>query len=222
MFALFSEFPYCVGAIDGTQIPLKAPWVNPEQYWNHHKFFSIATQLVVNHHGAVTHLSCCWPGSVHDSRVLNESFLQEVLDQNVLGKYYLLGDAGYSCQYNLLTPYPRFPKKLTEEEKHYNKCLSKTRVKVECVIGQMKNKFACLKNTSHYQPDIVCNVIKACVFLWNFGLLTGDNIGYNPDQYVIEDADELDQKLSEVADKESGQARHEVLKNYLWQHKTQR
>ena len=184
---IFSEFPYCVGVIDGTQIPLKAPWVNPEQYWNHHKFFSIATQLIVNHCGAVTHLLCRWPGSIHDSRVLNESFIQEVLDRNVLGKYYLHGDAGYSCQYNLLMPYPKFPKKLTEEEKHFNKCLSKTHVKVECVIDQLKSKFACLKNTSHYQPDTMCNVIKACVFLWNFGFLTGNNKGYDPDQYIVED-----------------------------------
>ena len=185
------EFPYCVGAIDGTQIPIKAPWVNPEQYWNHNHYFSIATQLVVNHRGAITHLSCRWPGSAHDSRVLQESFLQDVLDRNVLGKYYLLGDSGYTCQYNLLTPYPNYPRKLDEQQKYFNKCLSRTRVKVECVIGQIKNKFNCLKTTSHYQPEVVCDVIKSCAFLWNFGLLTSDNRGYDPDQYVIEDEDEL-------------------------------
>ena len=207
--------------MDGTQIPLKAPWVNPEQYLNHHKYFSIATQLVVNHRGAVTHLSCRWPGSVHDSRVLSESYLQDVLDRNVLGKYYLLGDSGYSCQYSLLTPYARFPRALSEEQKYYNKCLSKTHVKVECMIGQLKNKFACLKNTSHYQPEIVCHVIKACVFLWNFGLLTGDNKGYDPDQYIVEDEDKLERQLVQIQlnDKDSGTARREVVKNYLWDHK---
>ena len=31
------------------------------------------------------------------------------------------------------------------------------------------------------------DVVKACGFLWNFGLLCGDNEGYNPDDYVVTD-----------------------------------
>ena len=81
-------------------------------------------QIIVNHRRAVTHLSCHWPGSVHDSRVLHESFIQDILDRNVLGKYFLVGDAGYSCQYNL--PYPRYPVKPTDDEKYFNKCLAHT------------------------------------------------------------------------------------------------
>ena len=184
-----------MGAIDGTHVPIVAPWVNPEQYWTYKKNFAINVQLIVNHQGAITHLSCRWPGSVHDSRVLSESYMQDMLDANILGQYYLLGDSGYSCQYNLLTPYPNYPVKLTEEEKYYNKALSRTRVKVECVIGQLKNKFSCLQTTSHYQPETVSLIIKACCFLWNFGLLTGDNKGYNPDQYVVDEHDKLNRKL---------------------------
>ena len=37
--------------------------------------------------------------------ILNESDLQRVLDQHLLGNYYLIGDSGYKCQTNLLTPY---------------------------------------------------------------------------------------------------------------------
>ena len=150
--------------------------------------------------------------------MLNESYLQDVLDRNILGKYYLLGDSGYSCQYNLITPYTaHLQRELTEEEKYFNKCLSKTQVKVECVIGQLKNKFSCLQNTSHYQPEVVCNVIKACCFLWNFGLLSGDNKGYDPDQYVVADHDALNASLD--SDTLGGFARREILKNYLWAHK---
>ena len=63
--------------------------------------------------------------------------MQEVLDRNMLGRYYLVGDAGYACQYNLLTPFPNGPEvRLSEQQKFFNKSLSRTRVKVECVIGQ--------------------------------------------------------------------------------------
>ena len=94
-----------VGVIDGTQIEICAPYKNPEQHLNRNKDFAISTTLVVNHHGAITFMSCQWPGSVHDSRALQESYLQDVLDRHLLGKKYLLGDKGYACQSNLLTPY---------------------------------------------------------------------------------------------------------------------
>ena len=219
MIFVLSEFPNCVGAIDGTQIPIKAPWEDPEVYFNRNKYFSIAVSMIVNHRGAITFLSCRWPGSVHDSRVLQESSIQEVLDTFQLGKYYLLGDTGYGCQYNLITPYPKVPGLgLTPEQKFFNKCHSQTRVKVECVIGQEKNKFPCLKNTSHYQPEVVCDVIKACAFLWNFGLLTGDNKGYDPDKYIVQDHEVLNRALEN--DTHSGVARREVIKEYLLAHRT--
>ena len=102
---LFPEFPNCVGVIDCTHVPVKPPKHRREQYICRHGYFSINVQMVVNHRGFVTHYSARWPGSVHDSRILNESDLQRVLDQHLLGNYYLLGDQGYKCQTNLLTPY---------------------------------------------------------------------------------------------------------------------
>ena len=171
--------------------------------------------LVVNHRGAITYLSARWPGSAHDSRVLQESFLQDVLDRNLLGEYYLIGDQGYQLQTNLLTPYPRSDP-LTQEQIYYNDCLSKTRVKVECVIGMLKRKFPCLTVASHYQPEVVCDIIKACCFLWNYGLLTGDNKGYDPDEYVVKDVDELKASLGNTT---SGEVRREIVKQYLWDNK---
>ena len=102
---LILELPNVVGAIDCTQIPIRAPWVHPEQFINRKQRFSINTQAIVNHLGHITHISAQWPGSVHGSRILQESYIQDVLDANMLGKYYLIGDAGYACQLNLLTPY---------------------------------------------------------------------------------------------------------------------
>ena len=141
--------------------------------------------------------------------------MQDVLDHNLLGQYYLIGDQGYQLQSNLLTPYPR-SQELTRQQVHYNDCLSKTRVKVECVIGMLKKKFPVLRVTSHYQPDSVCDVIKACCFLWNYGLLTGDNKGYDPDTYVVSGKDELDASLRPTV---SGEARREIVKQYPWDNK---
>ena len=105
LIALFAEFPNCVGVIDCTHIPVKPPKDRREQFICRHGYFSINVQMVVNHRGFVTHYSARWPGSVHDSRILNESDLQCVMDQHLLGNYYIIGDQGYKCQTNLLTPY---------------------------------------------------------------------------------------------------------------------
>ena len=205
----------CVAAIDGTQVPIQAPWENPEQYKNYNKYHSITAMLVVNHRGTLTYVSSRWLGSLHDSRVLKESFLQDVLDRNLLGEYYLIGDAGYHLQANLLTPYSR-SQKLSESEIYYNEYLSKTHVKVECVIGMMKKKFACLTVAQHYQPDTVCNIIKACCFLWNYGLITGDNKGYDPDTFVVVDQETL---VSQLKPSISSEARRELVREYLWANK---
>lgn len=82
-----------------------APYENPEQFINQYKEFSIATQIIINHRGAITNLSCRWPGSLHDSRVLRESIFQDVLDSRILGHRYILGDLGYRIQPNLMIPY---------------------------------------------------------------------------------------------------------------------
>ena len=84
------------------------------------------------------------------------------------------------------------------------------------MIGMLKRKFPCLAKCIQYQPSAVSNIIKACCFLWNFGLLSGDNIGFNPDEFVVPDQDDFDARL----DPTSGgrMMRHQVC-DYLWQHK---
>ena len=39
-------------------------------------------------------------------------------------------------------------------------------------------------------------MIKAFVLLWNYGLVTGDNKGYDPNAYVVKDKEELATRLT--------------------------
>ena len=91
--------------MDGTFVPIYSPHRNPEQFINRHAQFSLNCQICVNHRGVITHLSSRWPGSLHDVRIFQESYLQEVLDLGILGHRYLLGDSGYQLQSNLMIPY---------------------------------------------------------------------------------------------------------------------
>ena len=60
----------------------------------------------------------------------------------------------------------------------------------------MKKKFVYLTMPSHYKPGERCNMIKAFVLLWNYGLVTGDNKGYDPNAYVVKDKEELATRLT--------------------------
>ena len=51
-----------------------------------------------------------------------------------------------------------------------------TRVKVEQVIGMIKKKFPCLCKKIEYQPEVVCDIVKAVGVQWNIGILTRDNM----------------------------------------------
>ena len=84
------------------------------------------------------------------------------------------------------------------------------------MFGMLKKKFPCLVNPSHYQPEVVCDIIQSCVFLWNFGLLSSDNKGYDPDTYVVTEKEELDRRLKLTM---SGETCREIVTEYLWNHK---
>jgi len=58
-----------IGAIDGTHIPISAPFENHEYYVNRKGFHSILMQAVCNNDMLFTDVYVGWLGSVHDARV---------------------------------------------------------------------------------------------------------------------------------------------------------
>lgn len=89
-------------------------------------------------------------------------------------------------------------------------------MKVECVIGQWKRKFPCLSKTLEYQPAKVSQIIKACGFLWNLGILTGDNKGYNPDDFEVQDEEQL---RASIEGSIGGRMIRNSLCDYVWHHR---
>ena len=54
---MFLEFPNCVGAIDCMHIPVHPPKEHRDQFKTRDGYLSLHVQAVVNHSGAITHLS---------------------------------------------------------------------------------------------------------------------------------------------------------------------
>ena len=79
------RFPQCVGAIDGSHIPIQAPLLNRTDYFTCKGCYSMLIQAVVDHRYLFHNINVGWPGSVHDARVfVNSALYDEATKRNIL------------------------------------------------------------------------------------------------------------------------------------------
>lgn len=109
-----------------------------------------------------------FPGSVHDSRVFRRSPLSESLPQKC-HHFYLLGDSGYPCLENLLTPF-RDRGNLRRAEREFNTRLSKNRYLIEHCFGLLKQKFRQLYHVKLKNIRDIVHLIRACCVLHNIAI----------------------------------------------------
>ena len=114
------NFPQCLGAIDGTHIPIKAPLVHHADYHNRKCFHSVILQGVCDSQCCFTDVFAGWPGRAHDSRVFgrsqignlitegrlipDDSNLRRVIDNHVIEPF-LIGDPAYPISKHLMKNY---------------------------------------------------------------------------------------------------------------------
>ena len=102
-------------------------------------FFSINVQAICDEMIRFTNIVVRWPGSVHDSRIFENSRICEEFERN-LPAGFLLGDAGYPCRTYLLTPLGNPNERC---ERGYNYAQSKTRMCIERCFGIWKRRWVC-------------------------------------------------------------------------------
>ncbi|KAJ4437797.1 putative nuclease HARBI1 [Periplaneta americana] len=161
-------FPGVIGVIDGSHIKIDKPSNDPDSYLNRKHFHSIQLQVVCDHQRRIRDIFVGFPGSVHDSRVFRVSPLANTL-QEKCQDHYILGDSGYPCLRNLLTPFADRGQ-LTRRQRNFNTKLSKSRYVVEHCFGLLKQKFRQLYHIKLRSiPDVV-HFIRACCVLHNMAL----------------------------------------------------
>ena len=97
LFAEIANFPNCLGAIDGTLIPIINPHENEYTYVCRKGYHAINVQAICNAKLEFTNVVCKWPGSTHDSHIWNNCTLATEFGNGTFGDSWLIliGDSGY-------------------------------------------------------------------------------------------------------------------------------
>ena len=178
-------FPQCAGAVDGTHIPILSPQECPADYYNRKGWHSILMQGVVDHQGRFVDVYIGWPGRVHDARVFaNSSLYQRGQSKTLLPDWketiggrnvplVLLGDPAYPLLQWLMKAFPDNGH-LSQQEKHFNYCLSRARVVVKHSYGRLKGRWRCLLRRLDVATRDVPKLVAACCVLHNVCEIHGD------------------------------------------------
>ena len=111
----------------------------------------------------MTNLVVKWPGSVHGSRIFENSTLYNDLPSGNLDGY-LIADSGYALAPVCLTPYLN---PIGDIQKNHKVVHKHTRSLVERTIGQAKKRFYCMGSIIRLKQDRISSVIVACFILHN-------------------------------------------------------
>ena len=176
-----------VGAIDGNHIPIKAPTVNKECYFNQKHRYSILLQGVVGTNLKFYDAFAGVPESVHDARLLRISkfgkkmksfrMFQEpkfTLEEGVELKPIILGDSAYAVKSWLFPPYTRLSR-MPPTKKEFNNEHARGREPVERAFGHLKGRWRVLMNESSEETKHVKITVLTCVVLHNICITSEDD-----------------------------------------------
>ena len=182
-----TEIPHVVGALDGTHIPISAPYVEAKvDYYSRKQCYTVSVQGLVGANLMFLDVATGFPGSCHDARNLRNSSLyrraqnEEILTKpidviaNTKVRPLVLGDGAYPLLPWLITPH-QFGPALTRPQRNFNKKLSKERVHVERAFGILKARWRCLLKRLDNRIENVSAVTIACITLHNFCQINNEN-----------------------------------------------
>lgn len=178
------RFPGVIGAIDCTHIKIAYPHiVNPGMYMNRKNFYSINCQMICDHENKFWNIVARWPGSTHDSRIFDNSSIGNKL-ANREQRGILLGDPGYPCLPNLLTPIAH---PANQSQRRYNSCQRNARGTVERAFGILKRRFGVLGPDARLRCSVDTDmaVITSCTILHNIAVTANENHNF-PEPEPIE------------------------------------
>lgn len=173
-FYNIAKFPRCIGSIDCTHIKIASVGGDQaEIYRNRKNFFSLNVQTISDPQLRICNIVARWPGSAHDSTILNNSVIKQRFENGEFGDSVLVGDSGYAIHKFLITP---LLNPTTEPEQVFNESIIRTRNTVERSYGAWKRRFPILSRGIGTKVSTAMTIIVACAVLHNIAREFGDQL----------------------------------------------
>ncbi|XP_029176612.1 protein ANTAGONIST OF LIKE HETEROCHROMATIN PROTEIN 1-like [Nylanderia fulva] len=185
-FQRLSVLPDIIGAVDGTHISIKEPYVNSLSYKTYKKKYAVILQAICD--SELVFLDCFagYPGSVGDIRVFRNSDLWSEVQRDRQSYFpneeYIIGDKAYPILRWCISAF-RDRGNLTAAQKRFNNILSTVRQVIERAFALLKGRFRRLKYLDMNRMDMIPFVIIACTVLHNICLERFDE---NIEEYILE------------------------------------
>ncbi|BFG41564.1 hypothetical protein CerSpe_278380 [Prunus speciosa] len=184
-------FENCIGALDGTHIPVTVSAEDRPRYRNRKGDISTNVLGVCDPDLKFIYVLSGWEGSASDSRVLRDALARDNSFQVPSDKYYLV-DAGYANGPGFLAPYRGTRYHLNEwignnrpenYKELFNLRHSIARNVIERSFGLLKKRWSILRTPSFFNIKTQTRIINACFVLHNFIRIEQQN------DHVLQDQD---------------------------------
>ncbi|KAH6793828.1 hypothetical protein C2S52_004305 [Perilla frutescens var. hirtella] len=152
-------FKGCLGALDGTYIPVKVLQSDKARYRNRKGNVTVNVLAVCDRNMNYVYVLTGWEGSAADSRVLRDAITRPNGLKIPTGSYYLC-DGGYTNANGFLAPYRGVRYHLQEwdgassgpqnSQEYFNLKHAKARNVIEWSFGLLKGRWAILRSNSFY------------------------------------------------------------------------
>lgn len=189
-FNFKTNFPNCVGAIDGKHIRCINPRKSGSNFFNYKKFFSVVLMAIADANLRFIAIDVGAFGKEGDSTVFRDSPLGKKLYSGKLNlpplrclpntdenpqPFVMVGDEAFKLSTHLLRPFPI--RQLNDKKRVFNYRLSRCRRMVECAFGVLANKWRVFHTPILVQPEFIDEIVKATCILHNF-VRRRDGINY--------------------------------------------
>ena len=187
-FASMHSMPCCIGAIDGSLIPMMKPTSKQsggdrDAFWVYKGYCSSLLLTIVDAAGSFLYVNAGAPGSIGDAGLWARTSIKQQFDEGLTDvasiklragleeldvSGYLVADSAFPTGKYIMKCLDYIPQANTPESK-YNRCVINARRGVECAFGRLKGRWVfCKKNTFYNAPDFTRSAILVCTALHNF------------------------------------------------------
>lgn len=180
-FYQITQFPNCIGAIDGKHVRIMKPKLSGSLFHNYKHYYSIVLLAIADADYKFVYIDVGSFEKDADSTIFERTNFFKKLENNELNipasqplpgtenlslPYIFVGDEAFSISQHIMRPYRG--KILSEEKRIFNYRLSRARRNVESTFGILSNKWKIFHTPINGNLDLAKLIIKTCCSLHNY------------------------------------------------------